>query len=417
MSNGCASLAVALSLVLLQDPVDAQIERLLHDARQGSPVIRPQAARRLLKLGQPAAERLVREAGDGTASAAALGTDLIEVLGEFGDARLRELLWRAVQDRDFPWRPAAARSLVVKASAAEADRFQQLSGDALSAVRLAAIEAIDQLDLRDRQARVRELLQDADDRVRRQAARLCDRWGDKTAVAWLLEDLERDDQFFELATGKTARIEATRALEALLGDRLGYDPAKAPDDAANRTAIAALRARAATRAGKPLPVVPAIARAGHATPGDALGLEVRSCRHGEFFLRWTLDDELLVGTGLPLRVALAKGTVARLLANATAAIAELHEQRVYGTPGCDFEQFHVQTDPRAAARVQTVRVMKSPDMKEAIRPAALSRLAAELLDSIPDEPLARAADPRAAGLRAHLRQALTAIGGKLGPQG
>ncbi len=399
-----AALALLALVAGAQDPEpETDVERYLRVARTGSPVVRPQAAQRLVRLGAPAAERIFAECGDSPAEMARLGMDVIEVLGEFEHAELRAKLWQALDDRDFPWRPSAARTLAKTAVAAEADRIRALAGDNLAAVRSAAVDGFARLGDPERRDVVEGLLDDPHDRVRRSAALLLDRWGDPCALYYVVEDLRRDDRFFESETGKSARYEAILALEKRLGDRHGYAPEKPP--AENRAAIDAIAKRVGELC-EEAPALPAIARAGGATEGDVLGLEIRSCRRGEFFLRWTADDKLRVGQGNPATVDLPEGTVAALLAAALGAGSELDET-FWGAPGCDSEVFYVRPDP--AQRSTIYRVSKGPDAVEGLRPDALGRVAAALLASLPET----RDDPRLRDLRARVGQALVAVGGEL----
>ena len=130
------------------------------------------------------------------------------------------------------------------------------------------------------------------------------------------------------------------------------------------------------------------------------------------FLRWTANDLLLVGQGNPARVALPEGTV-RALLNATAeARTGLADKRLFGTPGCDMEQFHVRSG-KAASATQWI-VSCGPDPIPDLRPADLNSLGRALLASIPQVPADEvAADTRLAQLRERTRAALQAIGGEL----
>lgn len=391
-----------------QDPPreEEPLEKFLRLATTGSPVVRPQAAQRLLELGAEAVERLVAECGQGPAEMGALGRDLIEVLGEFGDARLRARLAAALDDRDFPWRPAAARSLAKTALAGERPHFATLLDDPLAAVRAAAIDGLERLDARDELERVRRHLSDPDDRVRRAAASLSFAWGDGCALAWVLEELKRDDQFFEQQNGKLARYRALAILRERLGEELPYRAEKPCDDAINAEAFAALARRCAELCGGELPELPPIARAGRASEGDVLGLELRSCRRGEYYLRWNAADALYVGLGNPVRVELAAGTVAKLLAEAELRVAELGQGRLWGEPGCDVEQFHLR--PSGAGRSSSFVVSKGQAFVAGLRPGPLGKLARAMLATLPED----GDDPRLEDLRARVESALLAIGGE-----
>ncbi len=389
---------------------ESELDRLMRAATQGRAVVRPQAARRLVRLWtggdeqERAAivERLVREAGSTPAELAALGSGLVEVLGEFGDERLRDALWEALDDRDFPWRPYSARALGTTARADEEQRYAHLLDDPIAPVRAAALTGLDTLAARTRAALVRARLEDQDDRVRRAAADLLVDWGQPDALWWLLEELAREDSFFGRPTGEQARYQAAQLLTEHLGELGDLDPSQGP--AANRAALAALGRRIEERAG-PRPELPPVARAGERPPPEVIGLELRSCRRGEYFLRWTRDDRLLVGMGRPAVVPLPAGTVAALVEDGTEDIADL-KRRFFGSPGCDVEQFHWQPgeDPMVWL------VSKGPEAVEDLRPAELGELYARLVATLPDDP---ADDPRLDRLRSRTLAALEAIGGPL----
>ena len=74
------------------------------------------------------------------------------------------------------------------------------------------------------------LLEDSNGRVRRRAAASLAGLGQHHALAWLLEDLRRNDSWFDMRLGRIARAEAAQALSALLGrDALSqYSTRKSP---------------------------------------------------------------------------------------------------------------------------------------------------------------------------------------------
>ncbi len=406
------ALALAAAPAFAQDDEDP-LDRYLRLAQTGSPVVRPQAAERFAALGAPAAERVLAEA-ESPEGLAGLGRELIEVLGRLDDERLRARLWSALENPDFPWRPAAARSLASTVQADERERFTALLADPLAAVRAAAVGGFDAPDALSSEvaiSAVRARLEDPDDRVRRVAADLLDRHGHHDALAWLLEDLEREDHWFEVPSGKLARYEVLRLLGDRLGGRHGYDPEKPADAPENSAALAALRRAATERAQAELPEVPAIARAVGGRGDEVLGLEIRSCRRGEYFLRWTAGDELWVGRGNPARVSLPEGSTARLLELTKSEIEPLADRRAWGQPGCDVEILYVR--PPDARRARSLQVSKGPEAVADLRPEALATIFTELLETLP--PAAADGDPRLANLRDRVTAALAAVGGPLAP--
>jgi hypothetical protein len=130
------------------------------------------------------------------------------------------------------------------------------------------------------------------------------------------------------------------------------------------------------------------------------------------FLRWTANDLLLVGQGNPARVVLPEGTVQALLSSTAEARAGLGDKRLFGSPGCDMEQFHVRSG-RFSSPTQWI-VSCGPDPVPDLRPADLNSLGRALLAAIPQIPASEVAtDARLAQLRERTRAALQAIGGDL----
>jgi hypothetical protein len=388
----------------------AQIEKMLRLAMTGSPVVRPQAAERLVGFGAPAAARLLEACGDGPAAMAPMGQSLVEALGAFDDPALRARLWDAVSDADFPWRAAATRGLTKHARADELARFDVLLADPLAAVRNAVVEAYGALDARTRMDALRaRLALDPDDRVRRAAAALLDTWQERDALWWLFEDLRRSDTFFDAPTGRMARFKSAQVLAQRAGDLHGYDSSREPTDPANVDALRELEETLEELAGTPMPPLPAMARAGPAGTRDLLGLELLSCRRGEHALRWTADDLLLVGQGNPAVLQLPPGTSKRLLAEARARLDEVGEQLFWGAPGCDMEQLHVRVPGEDGTR--TLILSKGPETVAGLRPAPLGALARALVATLPDGP---SPDPRLERLATHVRETLVALGGPLG---
>lgn len=389
---------------------ESAVDKYLRVAREGSPVVRPQAAGRLVGLGAEASARILELAPD-PPSLARLGQDVVEILGELPGDELRARLWTALDDTEFPWRPSAARTLAKTARAEEEVRFTALLSDHVSAVRAAAVGAFDRIEgAPASRAAVEALLRDPHDRVRRAAAsRLVD-WGDACALRWLLADLQRVDRFFDVETGTTARFEAIRLLEKHLGERFGFLPEVPPTDPRNVEAIEAIRAVLGERCSEPGDDLPAIARPGPEDVGrEVLGIELRSCRRGEFFLRWTAQDELLVGTGNPARLPLPEGSVARLLQAGAEHVAGLGGATHWGDAGCDAEVFYWR--PSGQGRPTVLRLSKGPEAVEGLRPAPLGALATALLETLPDAEAGR--DPRLVELRSQVRAGLAAVGGEL----
>ena len=415
-------LGVAAGLTPSQ-PAPQDLEQLITAARTGRTVIRPQAARRIVRLWSQSepegqaniVQRLRAESGNSPATLSQLGPALVEVLGEFGDENLRRLLWRSLSDTDFPWRPYAARSLAAHPTATEAPRFLAALADPIPPVRVAAIVAVANLDQLNQAPTVRPLLNDVDDRVRRTAADTLIEYGEASAMWWLYEELLREDRFFDRPAGEQARYQAWNLLSPRLGkitEATPFDPGLRPSGLENVASLAAVRARLVELDAGERPDLPPQSRAGGEVPTELLGIELRSCRKGEVFLRWTANDLLLVGQGNPARVMLPEGTVQALLSATAEARTGLGDKRLFGSPGCDMEQFHVR--PGTAASATQWIVSCGPDPVPDLRPAELNTLGRALLAAIPQIPANEvAADARLAQLRERTHAALQAIGGEL----
>ena len=393
---------------------ESTAERMLRLAREGSPVVRPQAARRFVSLGAEAVDVLLRETDGTPAGLAPLGKDLVRMVAGFDDARVRALLWSALDDADFPWRPAAAAGLAESSRADELERFLALAEDRLAQVRAAALVCLGRSADDRARAALRRGLDDDDARPRRAAADALASAGEPWALQWMWAELFRQDRFFDRDTGRTARIEAVRILGKHLDDLHGFDPAAPPDGEANvapllalSEAVLAVSADMPAELSAPEPVVEPDAGLSKDAPA-VLGLELVSCRKGERFVRVLADDRLVVGLGKVRVVPLAPGTVARMLARVRseaeneALSIEPGATAFFGEPGCDREVLLLApAGPADALRVW--EVSKGAQPVRALRPAPLGRIHRALIDALPaDEPL-----------RAELREILEAVGGPL----
>ncbi len=389
-------------------PEESEFDRLLRLSREGAAVVRPQAAKRLVSLGPPAAEGLVRWIQEADNPLSDLGPEVMGVLPDFGDPRLRALSWKAVDDPDFPWRPAAVLGLARSATPKEANRFVEALEDPIAKVREPAILALERLEHREALDSLRSCLEDPDDRVRRNAAKVLTNWGEPCAVTWLVEELKRDDSWFGRETGKLARYQSLKILENELatGRRtFGFEaelPWNAPDNALAATEIEAFLLDLCPDP----PPLPLVARATGFLEGNVLGLEIRSCRKGEFFLRWNEKDLFSVGRGNPTRFELPEGTVARLMHEASRVLSTLEDRKVWGEPGCDSEQLFYW--PRSVDRASVYRISKGQAIVEGLRPPALGHLFSLMAATVPES-----GTGRLVGLASQVRAALQAVGGDL----
>jgi len=391
------------------DPVDeerARVLRFIEIAREGTLAKRPQAAQRLGGMGELAIEELRALLAENELED--LGAELLRPFAELGADDLRAELWSAVDDLDYPYRPAATTWLANTARDGEWPRFEALLSDPLSAVRAAAITAVGTLDDRALEPVLDEALLDESDTVRRAAADLLVTWGHDDALRWLYEDLWRSDRFFELETGKTARYESARVLRRLLDDRalFGYQPREEPTNEANTIALAELGALIEERIGTGGRRPPSYAVRSDVVVDGVLGVEVRSCRRGEYFVAVAPDDRLVVGTAHPVEYPLEPGTAAALAALLDARLAGV-DATLWGELGCDLECYRVSLPGESTPRV--LRVMKGPEEVEDLRPDPLDEVVRTLVGAVPE-----GIDPGEAGadLAQRLDAALRSVGGE-----
>jgi len=380
--RAAALLCALAALAPAQDEGDprAEAERLLDVATSGSPRIRFQAALRLAALGETGSS-LVRAQIERDRGYLGLGPALYEALVEFDDLRLRAAVWESLEDTGNPWRPAGARALAKHPRSEETARFERLLKDHISAVRAEAIAGVAAGDEGHAIHALMPLLEDENGRVRRRSAAALAGLGEHHALAWLVEDLRRDDSWFDMRLGRIARAEAAQALRQLLGREAlsGYSTRNAPDTPENAATIQAIEARCRDLAGEDWPELPDIARAPGTIADEVIGVELRSCRYGELLLRWTADDRLVVGEGDMHILELPEGATARLLTRAESALGALGDERSFGDPGCDLERYHIKLPE--SLRSTTIQLTKGPAAVPNLRPAALHPVAEAMIKS------------------------------------
>ncbi len=427
---------------LTADEIAERIEKYLRHAQTGSAIIRPQAARKLAELGEPAAARLLELSGDSNRTLADLGSSLVEVFGQFGVGEhglaLRGLAWGALEDSEFPWRPAAARAVADFVGRDQFERLARFVDDPIAPVRFGALDGLfaatmdragqpkasDELKRRFIELAATRLA-DENDIVRHEAAAELHARGYEDALLWIIEGLKRVDSFFDMPTGEAARYSAL----SLLADRgidLGeYNPELPPSNAANIAAIAHMEAEVradgkASRAKLPKELrelvpteLPKIALAAPRVEGALIGLQLKSCRRGDYYLRWTADDVLVIGYGNPARIQLETGTTRRLVERAERTQKATGDKVYWGVQGCDMEGYHMPRLGQPKGRPQILTVSKNEQPIADLRPAALGELGAALAASIPSDEELTGQDLRTRALAERVRIAFESIGGEL----
>jgi hypothetical protein len=146
-------------------------------------------------------------------------------------------------------------------------------------------------------------------------------------------DLSR--RFFDLDFGAVARERAWRLVQKATGTSVPFEPF-APS-ALRKRWIGEIAAEASIDVAPP-----SDARRSWAPDADDVlfGLEVRSCRRGDAFVRVTPEGEIVVGDYDLRRGKLAPEAFAALRAAAETA-RRVPSAPLYGRGGCDFERYYL----------------------------------------------------------------------------
>lgn len=355
------------------------VERACTDRRYG---LRLAAARRVAEGAEaavPAIRAFQREAG-----AEAIPVALVEAVADrAGDGDLvLQLLEDWARDRDFFWRAQALRGLALRAGdPALARRFGALfrarADDPAWLVRvharhgaLRAARAVSPADGSPADGPP-AFPPDPDPRARTRLAALEGR------PAELLEALGDRRTFLGDPWGRRRATEAFAALKEWAGTDCGYRPDE--PFAANADAIAAWVRLVGDRTGRaPAAVAP------FADPETVFagGIEVRSCRNGDLFLRWTDDGRVVQGLEAEPPVALGeaswqelRGELAALALPPQCGVVICDTMRF--VPGAGREQSAVAPDSLPAAAAEWLKQLAA-----AIEEAGNRELADALRDRL-----------------------------------
>jgi hypothetical protein len=325
-------------------------DRIADRANHQNPYFSAQGLKALKAQGPgalPALERFIARR-----TILALAPLVVDWLGELPDERARVILRDGLGNRSFPWRPQAARALAKAARASEVDLLLRLATDELPAVREPALAALAEVASKDAGLRAKVVpalesgLKDPLFEPRLAAAEGLLKLREKSPLPILVEALGVERRFFDLDFGVLARKRAWDALKPLAGDGVAYEPSAGP--AKNAEAIAEIARRLAVTPGSR----PAL-------PGDVedaiFGIELRSCRSGDQWIRITSGGDAVLGHYDLERKKLDPAKAAGLLKLVRAAAApQSPESRLspgayFGRPGCDFEKWYL---PEEAALVR-----------------------------------------------------------------
>jgi HEAT repeat protein len=347
------------------------LARLVERANHVNPYMSAQASKALETHGVAALSEV--EAFVARRSIYALSAPVVTWLGALDDPRARALLLRVALDRDFPWRPYAVRALAVRPLPQDRAAFLQLLSDRLAPVREAAAlglgaagtpaEASDAL-LERRSLQV--ALADPSFDVRAGAAEALRARGDASGTGRMVKDLALTRRFFDLDFGEIARRRAWAFVVAAAGDKIlatGYDPG-APAIARD-AALPAVHDALGIRADDPA------SRQAADAEDVIFGLEVRSCRRGDAFIRLTAGGEIVAGQ-YDLRRAKVAAATWEEMRKALEAVRTVPPLPLYGRPGCDFERYYL-LDEEGLRKITV-----GPEG----RPPAARRLSALILEAL-----------------------------------
>lgn len=244
-----------------------------------------------------------------------------------GGEATRTLLRDWAADRAFAWRAQALGGLARRADPVDHARFREGLADKSHAFRIEAARGLLEVagDDGDREA-VAGLLRDDDPRCRVRVALALLARDDPRGVAEIVVAIEgQDRRFLDDPWGAREAQECVRALRDLDVDASAAVGAPSPErDAARERLRAWARGR-----------LPDAALPDALPPTDADfdgGLEIRSCRNGDVFFRWTNSGRVAFGLS-PLREATLDGDAIAALRD---ALAKTPGVAVHGTVICDF---------------------------------------------------------------------------------
>ncbi len=367
----CAAWLVGLAAAQESKP---SLEKIIERANNASPYIAAQGVKALANVGLAALPEL--QGFIERRSRYALSPLFVAWLGDLPPNQDADrVLIDAVRDPAFPWRPIATKSLARRSGGGDLGFWRSLGDDALPAVREACMDGLARCaseHASDRDAVVGILRRHLDDvafEPRLAAAEALLRCGDRSGLWTLAHALAAERRFFAIDFGELARRRAWLTLQPLVGNDTGYDPGLAPRR--QESALEAVGARVGALVGTESRPTSRASDSQADAEAVLFGLEVRSCRRGDIFLRVTAKGELVVGN-YDLRhypIDPARFAALRVTLTPPKALDEEHEARPgqevwLGRAGCDFER-HYFPDERGLIRV-TVGLDGRPKSLQAV---------------------------------------------------
>lgn len=330
-------MTAALLVLVILPQEEAVLERLVRRANDTRrPPAMGQAIQRLIKSGSkavPAIEKFVEAKGHNALSLAFTGS-----LGEIDDERIADLVVELIEDNNFFWRPAAARSLALLAEPEHRELLRGLLDDRLWGVRSAAIRGLEKLDDRPSKDAIRKLLADEIYDVRGQAAKTLWAFEDESGLPVLVEALREATFWFDIDYGQVAREDAWKFLKKISGDDFGLKPWESEKRRA--PGVARWDAWMTKRDADWRKKIPEKARAKKDVAEYSFGFELRSCQKGEFFFRIDTERNLVLGCYNLVRAKLTEEEL-KEFRTSLESVQEVDNTLPYGEGGCDFEQYYL----------------------------------------------------------------------------
>ncbi len=236
---------------------------------------------------------------------------------------------------DFFWRSHALKGLAERRRAQHRPLFETALTDPAWLTRLQSARGLHLLG--DALPAVHALLEDPDPRLPPElAAHLLD-YGDTRGVTVLIGALGDERAFLGDPWGRRRANTAFKSLSAWLDDDFGYVPAASAEE--NRAAIQAAMDQCTA---KSAPVDSTWIKAeqerrGQSPDDDALagGIDLRSCRNGDLFLRWNATGEVFFGLAGVEAVDISGPAWTNLLEAASATLSQEEAQGTKGVVICD----------------------------------------------------------------------------------
>ena len=234
-----------------------------------------------------------------------------------------QLLVEWSMDKDFYWRSQALEALANRRLPELKESFLRHLSDPAHLMRLQAGRGLCQLG---DHAKTLKLLSDKDPRVRLRIAICLIEENNNLGLPTLVESLREEASFLDYPWGQLGSIRAFKILRKHCGQDFGYQLGE--PSSKNQGAIKNFERWVRSRLGEkwvdPIPT----------TKDNSTylgGIEIRSCRNGDMFLRWTNSKALVFGLEGKTRVNLNDKAFAKLKAGPQDA-----DKTQQGKVICDF---------------------------------------------------------------------------------